>query len=246
MRYGAGPEQVADLRVPEGAGPHPVAVVLHGGFWLERHTRDLMDGPAADLAARGWASWNVEYRRLGASGGGWPATFADVAAAVDHLAHLDAALDLTRVLAVGHSAGGHLAAWLGGRHRLPDGVPGAGPRVRLAGLVAIAGVLDLEAALEAQVGGRVIDRLLGEAAAEGMALASPAALLPLGVPVRLVHGDADDIVPLWLSQRFAEAAARAGDDASLTVVPGEDHFAPLRPASRTWQATAELLAQLRP
>ena len=179
VRYGVGPEQVADLRVPEGAGPHPVAVVLHGGFWLERYRRDLMDGPAADLTARGWATWNVEYRRLGASGGGWPATFEDVAAAVDHLPDVDAPLDLGRVSAVGHSAGGHLAGWLAARTRLAQGTPGLDRGCGWRGSSRSRGCwTSRPRARRRSVAGSSI----GCWATQGrraLALASPAALLPL-------------------------------------------------------------------
>src|SRR5579884_648768 len=111
-RYGGGAEHVGDLRLPEGAPPPwPVCVLLHGGGWRERWERDLMDGLAVDLTRHGYATWNLEYRRVGPSGGGWPASFVDVAAGIDHLAELagEHPLDLERVAAIGHSAGGHLA-----------------------------------------------------------------------------------------------------------------------------------------
>ena len=108
--YDSGPSQLGELFLPSGAGPHPVAVVLHGGYWRARYDRSLMTNVCVDLAAHGLAAWNLEYRRVG-GGGGWPETFLDVAAGVDPLAQLDAPLDLGRVLAVGHSAGGQLALW---------------------------------------------------------------------------------------------------------------------------------------
>ncbi|NIR35894.1 MAG: alpha/beta hydrolase, partial [Actinobacteria bacterium] len=128
--YGPLPDQVADLRLPDGPGPHPVAVVLHGGFWRDVWTRDLMDGIAVDLTRRGWATWNIEYRRVG-SGGGFPETLEDVAAAIDHLDGLagDRSLDVATVVTVGHSAGGHLALWAAARPKLDVGTSGAGPRV---------------------------------------------------------------------------------------------------------------------
>ncbi|MDP2711345.1 MAG: alpha/beta hydrolase, partial [Solirubrobacteraceae bacterium] len=115
-RYGAHPRQVADLHLPAGPGPHPVVVVLHGGYWRPPYTRLIMRPLCLDLARRGWAAWNVEYRRLGRDGGGWPQTFDDVAAAIDHLDELRAGpVDLDRVTLLGHSAGGQLALWAGGR-----------------------------------------------------------------------------------------------------------------------------------
>ena len=144
-RYGSNPEQMGDLRVPEGAGPHPVVVLLHGGGWRERWERDLMDGLAVDLARRGFASWNPEFRRVGPSGGGFAGMLEDVSAAVDHVATLAERhpLDVERVVVSGHSAGGHLAVWIGCRDHLPEGAPGAGERVRPVLLLSLAGVHDL-------------------------------------------------------------------------------------------------------
>ena len=146
IAYGEHPDQVGNLHLPgrEG-GPWPCVVLLHGGFWRVGWDRTLMTLLADDLARRGIAAWNVEYRRVGQGGGGWPGTLEDVAAAIDHLAEFDH-LDHTRVATCGHSAGGHLALWLAGRHLLPAGVPGADPQVRPSAAVAQAGVCDLERA----------------------------------------------------------------------------------------------------
>ena len=123
MHTGSDPSQVAELFLPEGDGPHPVVVVVHGGYWRARYDRSLMTDLCLDLAAHGLAAWNLEYRRVG-GGGGWPETFLDVAAGVDALASLEAPLDLENVLAVGHSAGGQLAFWAAARPTLPPGRPG--------------------------------------------------------------------------------------------------------------------------
>ena len=152
-RYGRHRSQVAELFLPSGSGPHPVVVLIHGGCWRARYDRHLMDDLAGDLAARGWAAWNVEYRRVGPrAGGGWPATFDDTAAAIDHLSEVDAALDLRRVAAVGHSAGGHLALWAAGR---------TDARVPLTAAVGQAAVSDLDRAAAAGVCGGMVERLLG-------------------------------------------------------------------------------------
>jgi acetyl esterase/lipase len=215
-------------------------VVLHGGFWRAQYGRRLMHALCADLAARGWAAWNVEYRRLGRlSGGGYPRTLEDVAAAVDHLAdvpahrHGPAPLALERVVAIGHSAGGHLAAWLPTREA---------PRVRVTAVVAQAGVLDLRLASELGLSRGVVHRFLGGtpgAVPERYAAASPAQRLPLGVPALLTHGDRDDVVPSLMSERFAVAARAAGDDVELALAPGEDHDGHLDPANPLWRAVIE-------
>jgi acetyl esterase/lipase len=219
--------QFGELFRPDGGEPHPVAVVIHGGFWRARYGRKLNRDLCRALAARGWAAWNVEYRRLGRlSGGGWPTTFDDVAAGIDHLDRLQG-LDLSRVVAIGHSAGGHLAAWAATREA---------PRVPLTGVVSQAGVLDLRMAWDMRLSGGVVRRLLDgtpEERPERYAHASPAERLPLGVPSLLVHGARDDIVPPAISETFAAAARAAGDDCTLHVAPEEDHFGhiELRPAA---------------
>jgi len=161
-RYGALPHQVCDLHRPSGRGPHPVAVVLHGGYWQPPYTKLVMRPLCHDLVRRGYAAWNVEYRRLGKDGGGWPMTFDDVAAAIDLLAELgDDRLDLDRVALVGHSAGGQLALWAAARPSLPAGAPGAAPRVVAKRVLALAAVCDLVRAAN------IASRLLGGAPSEG-------------------------------------------------------------------------------
>ena len=200
-----------------------------------------------DLAGRGWAAWNLEYRRLGhGSGGGWPTTFGDVACAIDHLDEIrtDARLDLSRVVAIGHSAGGHLAAWAAGRPRLPEGAPGAAPRVPVTAAVSQAGVVDLRLAYELGLSKGVVGDLLGggpDRFAARYALASPAELLPLGVPVLLTHGGRDDIVPPSVSESFAAAARAAGEEFELVLLEDEDHFGHIDPANPLWAAVLEWL-----
>ncbi|MEA2289192.1 MAG: hypothetical protein QOD55_1189 [Solirubrobacteraceae bacterium] len=228
-RYGAHFHQFADLGVPAGGGPFPVAVLLHAGFWREQYTLELAEDLAADLTRRGWATWNVEFRRVGeVSGGGWEHTIGDVGLAIDALAGLDAPLDLERVVAVGQSAGGHLALWAAGRR--DGGVP-------LAGAVSQAGVPDLREAARLGLGDGAARELMGgepDDVPERYAIASPAERLPTGVAQLLVHGDADDVVPVELSRRYAEAARAAGDDVELVVRPGDDHFVHLDPSSGAW------------
>jgi acetyl esterase/lipase len=239
--YGPDPSQFGELTLPAGDGPVPVVMVVHGGFWRKSFGLELGRPLAADLVDAGFAAWNVEYRRVG-NGGGWTATFDDVAAALDRLQGLDPRLDLARVVAVGHSAGGHLAAWLAARPGLPAGAPGTDPVVRLRGAVSQAGVLDLVDAVEQGVGGSAVTDLLGGTPAQfpdRYALASPVARVPIGVPVVSVHGTSDGNVPIRQSERFAAAS---GDE--LVTLPGVDHFAVIDPGSDAWRACRDAVGRL--
>jgi acetyl esterase/lipase len=222
-------------------------VLIHGGYWRSRYDLRLQDGLAADLAGRGFAVWNLEYRRLGwRSRGGWPASFEDVAAGIDRLGRLDAPLDLARVVGIGHSAGGQLALWAAARPGLPAGAPGAEPSVRLSGAVAQAGVVDLREAARLNLSRGAAASLLGGTPIKRPArydLASPIERLPIGVPQLLVHGDADDSVPLELSRRYAARAAEGRDPCELVELPGCDHFEHLDPTSHAWEPVTRWLEQ---
>jgi acetyl esterase/lipase len=236
IAYGDHPDQVANLHLPaDEGGPWPCVVLIHGGFWRVGWDRTLMTPLAADLARRGVAAWNVEYRRVGQDGGGWPGTLEDVAAAIDHLREHEE-VDASRIVTCGHSAGGHLALWLAGRHRLPPGAPGGEPRVRPFAAVTQAGVCDLEQAWRDGLGRGATEALLGSFAHQPgrYAMASPAALAPLGVPQLLVHGSADGIVPLSQSAGYA-ALDR---DAELVELAGADHFDVIDPRHAAWEAVA--------
>jgi acetyl esterase/lipase len=259
--YGDHPAQVCDLYLPErlsdaasggGAGTaasHRVAVLVHGGYWRARYDRSLSGMLVDDLLAAGWAVWSLDYRAVGAegpsSGGGWPRTYEDVAAAADLLtdAAAEHPLDLDRVVLVGHSAGGALALWLAGRHRLPAGAPGGPPRWRPSAVVAQAAVADLVVAADERYGDGAVLALMGGAGPRdnplAYATADPTALLPLGVPTLVVTGDADDAVPHAASLGYAEAATAAGDDVTLRVDAGADHFVHLLPDTPTWRATRQ-------
>lgn len=244
LAYGPDPSQEGDLWCPAGAGPHPVAVLFHGGFWYHAWERDLMDGLARDLARRGIAAWNVEYRRVGA-GGGWPATGEDAARATDHLVALAPVyrLDLDRVAVVGHSAGAQLALWVAARGRR-----GAVHPVLAVGLATLA---DLEAAMTERIGGGSVARLLGAGAGIGdggdtevalvevaMVDASPRARLPIGVPQLLAHAAHDDVVPLSQTTDYAAAADAAGDDVTVVEFPAGGHFDLIDPGTTAWAAVA--------
>jgi acetyl esterase/lipase len=193
--FGPDPSQVGDLHVPSGRGPFPVAVLLHGGYWQTQYGKLVTRPLALDLVRRGWAVWNLEYRRLGGGrggGGGWPMTFEDVAAGIDHLAGLDPRLDLSDVSLVGHSAGGQLALWAATRASLPAGVVGCAPRVTASRVLALAPVTDLgRARVHAEV-------LLGGTAAavpDRWALTDPVRFGAPPVPALVVHPSGDTTVP---------------------------------------------------
>jgi acetyl esterase/lipase len=238
--FGADPSQVADLHLPAAAGPHPVAVVLHGGYWQTRYGKLVTRPLALDLAARGFAAWNLEYRRLGAGrggGGGWPMTFEDVAAGIDALAGVDADLDLSRVVLVGHSAGGQLALWAARRPLLPAGAVGARPAVAACAVVALAPVTDL-------VRARVhAESLLGGTAdevAERWRQADPVRAGAPGVPALVVHPVDDATVPV---KRSREYSARSG--VQLVETPGL-HRDPIDPVSAAWAAAVSWVERTVP
>jgi acetyl esterase/lipase len=240
LAYGPDPLQFGELRLPAGAGPHPVAIVVHGGFWRAAYDLRHIGHLATALTAAGVATWTIEYRRIGNPGGGWPGTFSDLAAAADHLRHLAPAhaLDLRRVTAVGHSAGGHLALWLAARARIPTGhalsTPDPLPLQRAVGLAAVS---DLQMCWELHLSNGVVEAFLGgapDAVPERYAVASPAALLPLGVPQVLIHGTEDDSVPFAMSAVYHDTAVALHDPVTLIPLPGLEHFAVVDPESAAW------------
>jgi acetyl esterase/lipase len=239
ITYGEDPSQFGDLHLPDD-DPLGVVVVLHGGFWRSGYDHSLGTPLAEDLAARGWAAWNVEYRRIGSGpggGGGAPATFDDVAAAIDVLAEQD--LDLGTLLAVGHSAGGHLATWAASRTRHARWAGG----VELTGVVSQAGVLDLRRARDEGVGGTAVSDLLGGPDVD--AAYDPRQQIPLDVTVWCVHGREDDVVPISQSEGYVEAASAAGGRAELVAVEG-DHLVLIDPESAAWRRTVDILAAASP
>lgn len=243
IRYGPDAAQFGELSRPDVMSQPGVVVVIHGGFWRGRYGLELGRPLAADLAAQGYTCWNIEYRRVG-SGGGWPATLADAAAALDALAQLD--VDISAVVTVGHSAGGHLAAWLAGRADLPPGAPGGAPAVRVTGVVSQAGVLDLATAARTGVGGTAVPDLLGggpDGVPDRYAVADPMAHAPLRAAVLCVHARADDTVPFAQSAAYVRAVTAAGGTATLREVPG-DHFSVIDPDDPSWALVRSALPDL--
>ena len=219
-------------------------MLIHGGFWGPRFGADILDKVAADLAERGWTTWNVEYRRLGI-GGGYPSTLQDVAAAIDHLGTLltstpDAWSPLVTVLA---------ATWQPGPRAGPSclsGAPGARQVIEIAGVLSLAGVLDLGAAARQMIGHGAAFELMGGGPADvpdRYAIADPLAQVPIPAAVRCVHARADDRVPFEESATYVIAASAAGQDARLIEVDG-DHFSVADPSAPTWPVVVTELEQL--
>jgi acetyl esterase/lipase len=252
ISYGPAEQQKGELFLPEAKGLHPVVVLIHGGCWLAKLPGpELMAYAAGDLRRRGYAVWNIGYRRLGHDGGGYPGTFLDVADGIDTLRRIapDKALDLSRVVLVGHSAGGQLALWAAARAHLPKRSPlyRADP-LPVRGVVSLAGILDLEdyrAKGARPCGGpKTIDRLTGAAARpheDVYADTSPARLLPIGVPYAIVSGALDNIVPPEFGVRFAAKARAAHDSFREMTISGAGHFELIDPQSPTWK---EIVAEI--
>ncbi|KGN42740.1 alpha/beta hydrolase family protein [Knoellia aerolata] len=237
LTYGEDPSQFGELTRPAGRSKG-VVVVIHGGFWKAEYDLELGRPLAVSLAEQGWTAWNIEYRRVG-NGGGAPATFDDVHAAVELLATVDG-LDTSTLLTLGHSAGGHLAVWAAGRQRHPQW---GGARVAVTGAISQAGVLDLVGAESDDLGDHAAARFLGHAPTTADVAYDPRQQVPLGVPVRCIHGRADDVVPLRQSADYVTAAAAAGGDARLVEVDG-DHFVVIDTESAAWARQLGLLDEL--
>jgi acetyl esterase/lipase len=237
LDYGDDPAQYAILHRPDGDS-RGVAVVIHGGAWQAEYDASLGDPLARRLAAESWTAYNLEYRRVG-NGGGLPATFDDVAAGIDALADIDG-LDLSTVVTIGHSSGGHLATWAAARGRFEAWQP---ERVPVTAVVAQAGVLDLRQAYADRVGNGAVEVFLGRPPTGDDSAVDPAQQLPLDVPVWCVHGRADDIVPLSQSADYVKRATAAGAQAELVEVEG-DHFVMLDPDSEAWDRTLAILDSL--
>ena len=242
--YGSGARRRGEWWVPPGTtGLLPTVVLVHGGYWRSSYDLHLEDAVAADLAGRGYLVWNIDYAP---SAEPWPATLTDAAAAYDFLSagRYAGRVDAARVAVVGHSAGGHLALWLGSRTRVPSGGPGAGSFRRPALLVPQAPVASLARGSREGLGSGAVDALVGGSPAQQPKRyreADPIALLPTGIRTVLLHGQADAIVPISQSEDYL--AATGPTTCSLVRVRG-DHFAHLDPSSPAVEALRAALASL--
>ena len=229
--YGKDPRQFGDLFLPAGGGPHPVVVFIHGGFWRNAYSLDHAGHLCAALARAGAAAWSLEYRRIGDPGGGWSGTMDDVLVGAEHIKKLALRyhLDLERMVASGHSAGGHLVLWLAAQNA-----------VNLRGVTPLAAVSDLRRAWALQLSNGVVRQLLGgtpDQVPQRYAATSPIELLPISVAQRMVHGTADNIVPFEMSERFVKASRNA----KLIALKGAGHFELIDPRSREWPAVQKTI-----
>jgi acetyl esterase/lipase len=255
IAYGAGPSQFAELWLPRRPAPGakaPVVILVHGGCWQAGFGLELMDLIAADLRDHGFAVWNIEYRRLGEDGGGYPGTFQDAAAAADKLRDVARTrpLDLTRVATVGHSAGGHLAAWLALRPALPETSPLRTPDpMPVNGFVSLAGVLDLadyrDNGPPACGVPATVDRLVdatNRPAPARWADTSPNAMVLIGPSQALLSAEKDPIVPPAFAERYGEVYVGAAAPTRVTY-PGAGHFELIDPTSAVWPDVRERIAR---
>ena len=246
IAFGPGPRQFGELWLPAGKGPHPVVVLIHGGCWQAALPgTELVDFLANDLRRRGIAVWNIDYARLGDANGGYPDTFLDAGRGVDYLRVLARThdLDLSHVVAVGHSAGGHLAVWAAGRKTLnPKSPLHTADPLPIQAVVSLAGINDLAAyrarGPDACGGLGTIDALVGAGhrhVTDLYADTSPSQMVPTGVKQYIVSGALDPIVPHAFGEAYAAKAKAAGDPAQAITIPGAGHFELIDPMSAAWK-----------
>jgi len=251
LHYGEDEFQFADLRLPQGEGPFPVVVLVHGGCWLAQYNLDHLAAMAQALTDAGVATWTPEFRRVGDPGGGWPGTFLDVAQGVDYLREvaIEHNLDLNRVVVSGHSAGGHLALWLAARHNLSaESELYAADPLPLSGVVALAPAADLELTYRNQTCGDAAQKLVGgspEEYPQRYIDGSAAALLPLGIPQVIINGDHDEG---WLivSRAYQGKAEAAGETVEIIIPPNAGHFELVMPTSNTFELVKQTILAMVP
>jgi acetyl esterase/lipase len=256
IAYGVLPSQFGELWLPAGAGRHRVVILIHGGCWsalLPGH--EMMAYLAEDLRQRGNAVWNIEYRRLGEAGSGYPGSFNDVAAAVDWVKALAKTypLDLGNAVVVGHSAGGHFALWAAARSRLPqNSLLASKDPLRLKGAVSLAGIGDLKTYAARGPGrcgeARVVNLLVNATARwpdDVFADTSPAAMLPLGVAQIVISGAQDPIVPPGFGRYYSQLASAAGDKVEEITVANAAHFELIDPQAPAFAEVKAAIVRLQ-
>ena len=249
IAYGDGPLQFADLRLPDGSGPHAVMILIHGGCWLSKYDITYFGKLADALAQSGIATWTVEYRRVGDEGGSWPGTFQDIATAADHLLSVakEYSLDTRRIIASGHSAGGHLALWLAARQQFEkNALFRSSYQLRLKGVLALAPAPDLTMLHKNGVCNNVIDKLMGgspEEFPDRYAIGSVTELVPLGLPQVVLIGSYDFA---WreAGHRYYQQALAANDDVRLIEAPESGHFEMIDPDSSPWPLVLDAAHEL--
>jgi acetyl esterase/lipase len=250
ISYGTMPAQGIDLYLPKGKGPHPVVILIHGGCWTKRTAaREQLRILGGELTQRGFAVWSIGYRRVDETGGGYPGTFQDVAKAIDLLRENAAKyeLDPSRVVAVGHSAGGHLALWAASRARLlPTSPTYVADPLPIRIVIGVGAVGDLERASDvAAVCGPVLAPLLGEPSAarpDVYSDTSPSKLLPNGAKVVMITGAEDRITPPTYAQTYVDEVKAVGGTAELVIVPDAAHFDVVTPGTPAWKVVSERIA----
>jgi acetyl esterase/lipase len=249
IAYGAGAFQFGDLWLPndQKLAPRPVVVFFHGGWWKSVYDLGYAGYLGAALAREGIACWSVEYRRVGSSGGGWPNTFQDAAAGFDFIRDIagEHRLDLSRMLVMGHSAGGHLAFWIAGRQHIENRSElfSAKPKAFPKAVIALAGAVDLRLIIElagtgefAQIKDNVFQLMGGDPTRfpERYRAGNPGELLPFSADQILIQGTADDQIPPDLPSRWADISRKIGSKAAVRILPGADHFDVVDPESVAW------------
>ena len=237
LRYGNDEYQFADLRLPKGRGPFPAAMFVHGGFWRSRYDLKHAGFLCAALTKVDFVTWNLEYRRVGNSGGGWPGSFEDVTSGYQFLHQLANRypIDVKRIVVLGHSAGGQLALALAAHHN------------SMLAAVSLAGVLNLERAWDLHLSNDAVAEFLGgdpQHVPEHYHEASP---LELSIHCKqlVVHGAEDDIVPVQMSREYAKRKVQQHENVSLLEIPKAGHFEIVDPESKTWpQVEKAVLALL--
>jgi acetyl esterase/lipase len=254
VSYGDDSSEYGDLRLPAGSGPHPVAILIHGGCFKAAYATNRDLAAMADaLKGDGIATWNIEYRRVGQPGGGWPGTYIDVGRAVDYLQVLarEYPLDLRRVVVVGHSAGGHLAMWTAARgHFAQTNALYVANPLPVRGVVDLAGPLDMSANISGYEGlcrDSVITTLLGgtpTTVPQRYKDVSPIKLVPFGIPQVVILGEHEDFVPRPIADAYVQAATRAGDAVRLIVIPEVGHFEIASPRASPWPQVKSAITSL--